>query len=336
MRSAGTKYEELCDGLREEILNKLRPGDSLDSERTLVERFGVSRVTVRRSLNQLDAEGLIVRVHGSGTYVSDSQLIGKTLRLTSFTDDMRERGLEASSVVLTSDVIHADTALATLLRLLAGADVLRLRRLRLADRTPMALEDAFVPLELFPAIEERDLTTSLYASFSDYGYQVDRARQQITSVALTEEEAKLLGRTRGTPALRVDRVSMDRLGRPLERSPASTAPIATTSTSPCERTGEPSAHRRRHARPAASRADRVVPSACRQPDAPARRDGGAGGGRRCRWRRRDQGQRRRGHQGHPGHGRGADHRTVQADRRVRGAVDHARSRVCPSRRRSGL
>ena len=117
MRSAGTKYEELCDGLRQEILSKLRPGDSLDSERTLVERFGVSRVTVRRALDQLDAAGLIVRVHGSGTYVSDSQLIGKTLRLTSFTDDMRERGLEAGSVVSTSDVIHADTALATVLKL---------------------------------------------------------------------------------------------------------------------------------------------------------------------------------------------------------------------------
>jgi GntR family transcriptional regulator len=216
VRSAGTKYQELCDGLRREILDKL-PGDSLDSERTLVERFGVSRVTVRRSLDQLDAEGLIMRVHGSGTYVSDSQLIGKTLRLTSFTDDMRERGLEPSSVVLASDVIHADAALATLLKLDPGADLLRLRRLRLADETPMALEDAFVPLGLFPGIATRDLTRSLYASFRDYGYQVDRARQQITSVALTAEEAALLDRTRGTPALRVDRVSMDRLGRPLEK-----------------------------------------------------------------------------------------------------------------------
>jgi GntR family transcriptional regulator, N-acetylglucosamine utilization regulator len=217
MRAPGTKYEELCDGLRQEIRSKLRPGDSLDSERTLVERFGVSRVTVRRSLDQLDAEGLIVRVHGSGTYVSDSQLIGKTLRLTSFTDDMRERGLEASSVVLTSDVIQADTALATLLRLEPDADVLRLRRLRLANKSPMALEDAVVPLGLFPGIEQRDLTTSLYALFSDYGYQVDRARQQITSVALTKEEATLLDSTRAAPALRVDRVSMDRLGQPLEK-----------------------------------------------------------------------------------------------------------------------
>ena len=182
MRAAGTKYEELCDGLRQEIRSKLRPGDSLDSERTLVERFGVSRVTVRRSLDQLDAEGLIVRVHGSGTYVSDSQLIGKTLRLTSFTDDMRERGLEASSVVLTSDVIHADMALATLLRLEPDADVLRLRRLRLANKTPMALEDAVVPLGLFPGIEQRDLTTSLYASFSDYGYQVVVTCRRETSV----------------------------------------------------------------------------------------------------------------------------------------------------------
>jgi len=217
MRSAGTKYEVVCDGLRQEIRSKLVPGDALDGERTLAERLGVSRVTVRRALDQLDAEGLIVRVQGAGTYVSDSQLIGKTLRLTSFTDDMCERGLEAGAAVLISEVIYADTDLATFLRLESGAEVLRLRRLRLANETPMALEDAFVPLGLFPGIEERDLTTSLYASFSAYGYTVDRARQQITSAALTEEEAKLLDSTPGTPALRVERVSMDRLGQPLEK-----------------------------------------------------------------------------------------------------------------------
>jgi len=217
LSSATTKYEGLCDGLRREIRSKLGPGDALDSERALVERFGVSRVTVRRALDQLDAEGLIVRIHGSGTYASDSQLIGKTLRLTSFTDDMRERGLEAGAVVLTSEVIRADTGLARLLRLEPGSDALRLRRLRLANKQPMALEDAFIPLSLFPGIEERDLTKSLYTWFSDYGYQVDRARQQITAVALTVEEATLLESAPGTAALRVERVSMDRLGQPLEK-----------------------------------------------------------------------------------------------------------------------
>lgn len=217
MRSAGTKYEELCDGLRQEIRSKLHPGDALDSERTLVKRFGVSRVTVRRAFDQLDAEGVIARVHGSGTYVNDSQLIGKTLRLTSFTDDMRERGLEAGAVVLTTEVIPADTGLVKFLRLKPGGDVLRLRRLRLANKQPMALEDAFIPLSLFPGIEERDLTTSLYTSFSDYGYQVDRARQQITAVMLTEEDATLLDSAPGTAALRVERVSVDRLGQPLEK-----------------------------------------------------------------------------------------------------------------------
>jgi GntR family transcriptional regulator len=215
--SAGTKYEELCDGLRREIRSKLQPGNALDSERSLVERFGVSRVTVRRALDQLDAEGLIVRVHGSGTYVNDSQLIGKTLRLTSFTEDMRERGLDASATVLASELSRADLDLASLLRVEPGDEVLRLRRLRLASNTPMAIEDAFVPLGLFPGIEQRDLTSSLYGCFGDYGYKVDRARQQITAVALTQEDAALLDSASGSPALRVDRVSMDRLGQPLEK-----------------------------------------------------------------------------------------------------------------------
>ena len=217
MRSAATKYVELCDGLRREISCELHAGDALDSERSLVERFGVSRVTVRRALDQLDAEGLIVRVHGSGTYVSDAQLIGKTLRLTSFTDDMRERGLEGAAVVLNSEVVGADPGMATQLRIEPGADVLRLRRLRLASRTPMALEEACLPLGLFPGIDERDLTTSLYASFGAYGFHVDRARQRITAVALTEEEAALLDSVPGAPALRVERVSIDRLGQPLEQ-----------------------------------------------------------------------------------------------------------------------
>jgi GntR family transcriptional regulator len=217
MRSAGTKYEELCDALRDEIRSTLGPGDALDSERTLTERFGVSRVTVRRALDQLDAEGLVGRVQGSGTYVNDSQLIGKTLRLTSFTDDMRERSLVAGAIVLTSEVVPAGTELATFLRLEPGSEVLRLRRLRLANEMPMALEDALIPLSLFPGIEHRDLTASLYASFSDFGYQVDRARQQITAVTLTDEEAAQLDSAPGTAALRVERVSIERLGQPLEK-----------------------------------------------------------------------------------------------------------------------
>ena len=114
-------------------------------------------------------------------------------------------------------MVGAGPDVATQLRIDPGADVLSLRRLRLASRTPMALEEAFLPLGLFPGIDERDLTTSLYASFGDYGFHVDRARQRITAVALTEEEAALLDSVPGTPALRVERVSIDRLGQPLEQ-----------------------------------------------------------------------------------------------------------------------
>jgi len=161
----------------------------------------------------------VYRVRGSGTYVREDSLVSKSLRLTSFSDDMRERGLEPAGELIEARISPADAVLgaATALRLRLTDEVVSLRRRRLAENIPMALETLALPHSLVPGIRERDLTGSLYELLADeYGLRVERARQRIRAIGLAGEDAGLLGVPAGSPALRVERVGVDRRGVPIE------------------------------------------------------------------------------------------------------------------------
>ena len=108
MATAGTddrpKYERVVDEIAERA-QQLAPHDALPSERELMSELGVSRMTIRRAIQVLGRRGLIYQVQGSGTFVADPDVVTKTLRLTSFTEDMVQRGLTPSATVLRTDVV---------------------------------------------------------------------------------------------------------------------------------------------------------------------------------------------------------------------------------------
>ena len=211
------KYDAIQQRIRDHILSDLQPGQSLDSERRLAEQFGVSRVTIRRALSRLEAEGLVTRVHGSGTYKTDSVLVGKVLHPTSFSDDMRQRGSVPSYRVLSVDTPDAGELVAGALSIDPSDPVLSLHRLLLADDEPMALEKAFVPLDRFPGIAAEDFTVSLYEIFlAHYGRYMRSTRRKIKATSLGPEDAKLLGVRSGGAALVVVGTTSDPYGMPME------------------------------------------------------------------------------------------------------------------------
>jgi GntR family transcriptional regulator len=122
-------------------------------------------MTVRNATDALVAEGLVERRQGSGTYVLPQPVV-RFLGLTSFTQDMRERGLEPSSRVLAFDVIDADATLAGQLHIAAGDQVLRFTRLRLGSGEPMAVETTSIAASLVPGLAPMDLDGSLYELLS--------------------------------------------------------------------------------------------------------------------------------------------------------------------------
>ncbi len=211
-----TKTEKIRDQLRDAIATEYHPGQPLLPERELEIRYQVSRVTIRRALDALVAEGIIYRVRGSGTYVNDQRNVRKPLSLTSFSEDMADRGLNPSSRLLSITVVSPDEVVRVELGDLSG-EVLRLERLRCADDEPLAHELAFLPITRFPGIESEDFSRSLYRILEERFRVVPiRARQRMRSIPMSPTLALHLGVKEGVAAMEVLRTTFDRYGKPFE------------------------------------------------------------------------------------------------------------------------
>ncbi|GAA3724262.1 GntR family transcriptional regulator [Spinactinospora alkalitolerans] len=209
------KYERLRRRLTDHI-DRLPADSPLPTERELTTRYGVSRATVRQALDALEAAGLVYRVQGAGTFVAE-QTVSKTLSLTSFSEDMRRKGLVPDSRVLVADETPADEHSGGRLRLSPGTPLIRLVRVRLADSAPMCLETTYLVAERVPGLLDLELTGSIYQVLAErYGVNLVRADQAVRSVAAGEEQAALLGLAPRAPALRMERVAYDERGSAVE------------------------------------------------------------------------------------------------------------------------
>lgn len=197
-------YQQLQRALRAAIENRvLDADDALPAERDLAAEFGVSRITVRKAIDGLVAEGLLVRHHGSGTFVRPK--VEKNFsKLTSFSEDMRARGRKPKSVWLqrAAGTVTPEEALA--LRLSPGTPVYRFHRIRFADDVPMAIEYATVVASCLPSIDA--VKTSLYEALEQAGNRPVRALQRLRAVLLTAEQAERLGAKERDAGLLVERL----------------------------------------------------------------------------------------------------------------------------------
>jgi len=212
-----SKYEQLRSSLAQE-LEKLVAHDPLPSERELMARHGVSRMTVRQAIAGLADDGLVYRVQGSGTFVADPAKVTKSLHLTSFSEDIRGRRMVPATKLLLSERIAADASVANFLSLEPGTDVVHLERLRTADGSPMCLENVWLPASLVDGVDYADVGGSLYDALADAGLAPEYADQQIRATVLDPRDAQLLAVPAFSPALLVARVTYDARGRAVERA----------------------------------------------------------------------------------------------------------------------
>ena len=195
-----------------------RPGDRVPSEIELVRQFGVSRTTVRLALSDLANQGLLTRLQGRGTFVSQPRIRQHLNRLTGFTQDMQARGKHPASRLLQFEVVPGSPSAARALERQPGDSLIVLKRLRMADELPMSVETAYLPYDLCKPLLERDLSGhSLYHTLAvELNIYPARARQEMQAVVCPPEEARLLGVSRGSPALHITRTTYDQSGRPFE------------------------------------------------------------------------------------------------------------------------
>jgi GntR family transcriptional regulator len=209
-------YQQLQRALREAIEKRLLgPDDALPAERELASLLEVSRITVRKAIDGLVEEGLLVRRQGSGNFVC-ARVEKNFAKLTSFSEDMRARGRTPRSVWLKRAAGTVTPEEALTLRLSPGTPVYRFHRIRYADDAPMALEYATVVASALPSLEAVD--TSLYAALEAAGHRPTRALQRLRAVLLTDEQAELLNAVEGAAGLLVERLGSLPDGRAIEFS----------------------------------------------------------------------------------------------------------------------
>jgi GntR family transcriptional regulator len=209
-KQSQTKHQVL------ELIERLGVGTALPSERQLSADLGVSRLTVRAALDDLAREGYLVRRRGSGTYVQQPK-ISQHLTMTSFSEDMRRRGMTPSSRTLSLTRQLAGARLGRFLNVSPGEEIVAVRRLRLADGVSMAIETLHIPAAIVPGVTPKDLEGSFYDLLrTKYGIEIASGTQAIEPTVTNEEESAALGVPLHSPAFLFERTSRDGAGRTLE------------------------------------------------------------------------------------------------------------------------
>ena len=212
-------YQQLYDLLYKDISGgRWRPGDMLPSETEFIDRFQVSRITVRQALALLVKDGLIYRRRGLGTFIAVPKIEYGLNRIISFSEDMRRRGFQAETAVLSSGLVSASEEIAKRLELDPGEEIAYLERIRLADGEPMSIEISYLIHRLCPGILNKDFArTPLRESLAqDFDLLLTNAKQQIRAITASEELAEKLTVSCGAPLFYIERITYSQYNNPVE------------------------------------------------------------------------------------------------------------------------
>lgn len=203
--------------LMEEIISKIESDaynadGKLPSERELCQLYDVSRITVRQTLQELEREGYIYKLHGKGTFVATKPLNQNLINLYSFTDEMKKLGKVPSVKVLSFNRTQVDDRLASIMNLNKDEEVYKIVRIRLADEEPLLYETSHLPVYLFPDLKKDDLEKKpMYSILNEhYGVQVTRAVEQFSPIIPSSIEAEHLNTDRTIPAMLIKRYAYRR------------------------------------------------------------------------------------------------------------------------------
>ncbi|MBY0146371.1 GntR family transcriptional regulator [Neobacillus niacini] len=211
-------YHQLEEYIKQQIeTGILREEAVIPSEREFAEVFQISRMTVRQAINNLVLEGYLTRQKGKGTFVSKKKVEQELQGMTSFTEDMLSRGMNPSSTLLSFQIIPADKNTALDLKIEDNDSVYKIKRIRLADGAPMALETAYIPVEIVPGLTEENSNLSLYQYIEQHlSLSISEATQEIEASIADSDDAETLEINIGDPILLIQRISYLQDGIPFE------------------------------------------------------------------------------------------------------------------------
>jgi GntR family transcriptional regulator len=196
----------------------LPPGSQLPPEDSLIERFDVSRTTVRKAIQNLAARGLIEIRRGKGTFVAMPRITQELTELSGFVEDMQALGRTPTARLVDTRVVSADRAVARHLALTPGTPVVRIQRVRLADGVPTSFDETYLPRELGDKVVTHDLEAEpIFALLEQkYGMPLVEAEYRLEAISAEEDIARALGIEAGSAIFLVERTSYTEGGRPVD------------------------------------------------------------------------------------------------------------------------
>lgn len=212
-------HHQVSNRIRSSIESgEVAPGDALPPEEAISSALDISRSTVRLAMSSLVKEGLLVRVQGKGTFVSNNKMRRRMEQVYSFSYEMNALGKKPSSVLLGLEEEVPDVDVADRLQLADSEEkVWRITRIRCADLEPLLIETTFIPCRFLPEIDRQKLEeSSLYDMLRDHGTFPSRAEETYESIVISDTDAELLGLTESTTGFYIERCSLNQAGVPYE------------------------------------------------------------------------------------------------------------------------
>jgi GntR family transcriptional regulator len=202
---------EIADGV-------LKVGDQLPTEDILIARFEVSRITIRRAIQNLVGRGLVEIRRGKGTFVATPKMTQELTELSGFVEDMHTLGRKPTARVISKEIVTANTTVASHLALTKGQRVVRIRRVRLADGVPLSFDETFLPLDIGKKIITNNLKVEPIFSLLERKYDIPliEAEYKLEAIAAEAEVASALRVKQGSPIFRIERTSYSTGNRPVD------------------------------------------------------------------------------------------------------------------------
>jgi GntR family transcriptional regulator len=194
------------------------PGSRLPNEEQLVERYSVSRTTVRQTIQKLVRRGLVEIRRGRGTFVLQPKITQELTELSGFVEDMQSLGRQASARLLGKETVPANESVARHLAITAGTPVVRIQRVRLADNSPLSFDETYLPREIGERILENDLETEPIFSLLEQKYDTPllEAEYRLEAVSADVTVARALGVSAGDPIFLIERTSYTAGQQPID------------------------------------------------------------------------------------------------------------------------
>jgi GntR family transcriptional regulator len=198
------KYIRIAKEIEELINSGMDAGEKIYSEKEIMEKYGVSSTTARKSLEVLRYGNIIERIQGKGTFVSDKKVFRSLRKIISFTENMKNLNIVPSAKVLSTKIISGYTKLHKKLKLSPGDRILELRRVKLGDGIPLVIDNRYISLKYCPDLYLKDLSASLYELYELYNIKIVHSKQYLELSFINKRDAKLLNCRESDPIIHIE------------------------------------------------------------------------------------------------------------------------------------